>query len=84
MDVWMLLCILFVASALFEYAILLAIRFGKQNKIGDKFLGTKDEATAIQKCRRLDLYALRVFVGLFAIKVCAYIAYILYARSNQE
>ena len=80
MDVWMLLCILFVASALFEYAILLALRFGKQNKISAKTMGSEDEATAIEKCRRLDLYALRVFLVLYAVKVCAYTAYIVLAR----
>ena len=33
MDTWLLLCMGFVALALFEYAVLLAIRFGKQGEI---------------------------------------------------
>ena len=80
MDVWLLLCMLFVASALFEYAILLAIRYGKQNKVSAKIMGKEEEAAAIQKCLKLDRYALRVFITLHVVKVCTYTACILAAR----
>ena len=33
MDTWLLLCMLFVAMATFEYAILLGITFGRQNRV---------------------------------------------------
>ena len=33
MNVWLLVCMMFVTLVTFEYAILLAIRFGKENKI---------------------------------------------------
>ena len=38
MDTWLLLCMGFVALALFEYAVLLTIRFGKQGGNSIAFL----------------------------------------------
>ena len=83
LDVWLLLCMLFVASALFEYAILLAIRYGKQNKVSAKIVGKEEDAAAIEKCRKIDLHALRVFIVLHVVKVCSFTAYILAARKEK-
>ena len=72
----MLLCIIFVAAALFEYAVLLTIRFGKQNKVNDSMIGINDEAEAVGKCRKIDLYALRAFIILYALSISGYICII--------
>ena len=52
MDIWLLLCMVFVALATFEYAIMLAMRFGTHFKINtsDK---TNDEFKTTRKCVKL-------------------------------
>ena len=73
MDVWLLLCKLFVALALFEYSVLLAIRFRKQNKIAaDGMMGDTNNILAEIKCHKIDRYALRAFLALFAITMGTY------------
>ena len=47
MDIWLLLSMMFVASAIFEYAVLLAIRFGKNWKINEEKNAQKKKE---QKC----------------------------------
>ena len=81
LDIWLLLCVIFVALALFEYAILLAIRFGKQNKINDNMTGNDGADNAIAKCRKIDRYALRVFLALNVVTVCTYLS-IIYTYRN--
>ena len=41
LDIWFLICIGFVAMALFEYAILLGIKYGKHNKANSNQNGEK-------------------------------------------
>ena len=72
MDIWMLLSMLFVASAQFEYAVQLKIRFGKTNKIGTR-AGKEGGAKAEEKCRIIDRRALKVFLGAYILTVGAYI-----------
>ena len=72
----MLQCIIFVASALFEYAVLVTIRFGKQNKVNDSMIGLHDETEAVGRCRKIDRYALRAFIVLFALVICGYISFV--------
>lgn len=67
---------IFVALALFEYALLLAIRFGKQSKIHGIMIGIKDDAAVVGKCHKIDLYALRVFIVLHNVLVIVYISFI--------
>ena len=55
MNVWLLVCMMFVASVTFEYAILLAIRFGKGNKITAKG-GAENKGG---KCGKVDKISLR-------------------------
>ena len=76
LDIWMLQCIVFVASALFEYAVLVTIRFGKQNKVNDSMIGLHDETEAVGRCRKIDRYALRVFIVLYTIVICCYISFV--------
>ena len=67
---------MFVAMAMFEYAILLAMKFGKHNKISaDK--DPREEKKTAEKCRKIDLYALRAFVGVHALTVFTYFYYTL-------
>ena len=72
----MIQCIVFVASALFEYAVLVTIRFGKQNKVNDSMIGIDDETEAVGRCRKIDLYALRAFIILYALFISGYICII--------
>ena len=66
MDFWFLLCMMFVALAMFEYAILLAIKYGKQNK---KFVDNRQvsDEWAVIKCHKIDFYALRIFTVVYAL-----------------
>ena len=72
MDLWLLLCMGFVALALFEYAVLLTIRFGKQHKITADKRGNKSDVVAENRCRKIDRYALRAFLTLFSLSVGTY------------
>ena len=78
MDIWMLLSMLFVASAQFEYAMQLKIRFGKINKISSSS-GKEGNAKAEEKCRKIDRCALKAFLGVYILTVGAYI----YKMSSQ-
>ena len=67
---------IFVALAMFEYAILLVIKFGKQNKISAE-KDPNEERKATEKCRRIDLYILRAFLGAYILTICTYFYYML-------
>ena len=71
LDIWFIICMLHVAMAMFEYAILLTIKFGKQNKISVEMDVTQEEK-AVKKCRKIDLYALRVFAASYILTVGTY------------
>ena len=66
MDFWFSLCMMFVALAMFEYAILLTIKYGKQNK---KFVDNRQvsDEWAVIKCHKIDFYALRIFTVVYAL-----------------
>ena len=69
LDIWLLLSMIFVALATFEYAVLLAIKFRKQSE------GTKkevDNRRRMEKCRKIDRYALRAFIVVYGVAVLAY------------
>ena len=70
MDNWMLICMAFVALAQFEYAIQLYIRFNANmvSAVGEKLRTAKTEG----KCRKIDRYALRIFLVVYIITVGAY------------
>ena len=73
MDIWMLICMGFVASAQFEYAMLLNIRFGKLNGIrnaGEKL--RKAEEASEGKCRKIDWFAMRIFLVVYILTVGSY------------
>ena len=62
----------FVAMALFEYAILLAIKFRKQNKVNGTKKGEKYDEMAEATCHMIDRHALRVFMALHGAIVGIY------------
>ena len=68
LDIWFLICIFFVSSALCEYAILLGIKFGRQNN----GKGERYDKMADAKCRMIDRHALRVFIALHGAIVGVY------------
>ena len=71
MDAWFINCMLHVTMAMFEYAILLTIKFGKQKTISaDENAG--EEKIAVKKCRKMDLYALRVFIACYSLSIVIY------------
>lgn len=71
LDIWILLSMIFVALATFEYAILLKIKFGKENgKNAPK--REFDSKKRDEKCRRMDHYALISFLVAYGITVFTY------------
>ena len=70
---------LFVATAMFEYAILLAIKFGKQNRF-TPLVSPGDEESKEEKCCFIDLYALRGFIFAYALTVSTYFSVTFYFK----
>ena len=69
MDIWLLLSMMFVALAIFEYAILLAIRFGK----GRKIEVAEGGATNREKlCSKVDRMSFKMFLGSYILMVVFY------------
>ena len=62
LDVWCMLCIVFITTALFEYAVIIHIRF----------MSTDSEARVKTRCRKLDFYAAMVFTSLYLTFICTY------------
>ena len=71
LDVWMGVCVLFLVLAIFEYSLLLGIRFGKQSKINADNKGDKN-LKADKLCLKIDRYALRIFVPLQILTIGTY------------
>ena len=71
LDVWMLICMVFVAAAQFEYAIQLKIRFGKMAKIGTN-VDQERKARKEEKCRKIDIHALKIFLLAYMLIVGGY------------
>ena len=69
MDIWLLLSMMFVASAIFEYAVLLAINFGKNGKISGENNAQKNEE---QKCCKVDRISLKMFIGTYIFAAVTY------------
>ena len=69
MDIWLLLCTMFVALATFEYAVLLGIRFGKGRTMPMIGGGAEDKE---MKCNQVDRISLIMFIGIFILVVVAY------------
>ena len=63
MDIWMLICVLFVATATLEYASLLAIKF--------VIKGMNQQKVEI-RCCKIDRYAMLIFIGAYALTFGAY------------
>ena len=68
MNVWLLGCMMFVAAVTFEYAILLAIRFSRSNKINAK----GGAENIMEKCNQVDNISLRIFVGVYVLMMGTY------------
>ena len=66
MNIWMLTCMLFVALATFEYAILLATRFGTDCKINAS-KKTNDEFKTKRKCMKIDRLSLKIFFLVYTV-----------------
>ena len=71
LDVWMLICMMFVAAAQFEYAVQLKVRFGNMSKIGSD-VSQEGETLSERKCRKVDNYALKVFLLAYVLTAAAY------------
>ena len=75
MDTWLLLCMIFVALALFEYAFQLALRYqgkarGKKEDIEER------EKASKQRCLAIDRWALRIFTGLYILVIGSYFYFV--------
>ena len=74
MDEWLLMCMLTVGLAIFEYAVCLATLFGKQrNNINEMKDQHQKAAVATQRCRKIDCYALRLFIVVYNLFVAIYL-----------
>ena len=69
LDIWLLLSMIFVALATFEYAILLKIHFGKDN---GKFKKEVNSRRRDEKCSKMDHYSLISFLIVYGITVFTY------------
>ena len=71
MDIWLLMCMAIVMLAIAEYAVILGFRFGRQkNKIKSKNL--EDEEAIKQRCKRIDSWALKIFIGMDVLTMVTY------------
>ena len=77
MDIWLLICLLFVALVMLEYAILLAVRFGKGRKIHVKKVAKENKEN---ECNTMDRISLRLFMGIYVLTVGSYFYVILVNR----
>ena len=61
---------MFVALAIFEYAVLLAIRFGRGKRIQIE----REDATEnkVNKCKFVDRISLIIFMAIYIFTVCSY------------
>ena len=72
MDIWMLICMGFVASAQFEYAMQLSIRFGQVNGIRNAGEKQRKAEASEGKCRKIDGFAMRIFLVVYILTVGSY------------
>ena len=71
MDIWMFICMIFVALAKIEYAVQLKVKFGEATKIGNvdtKELKRKSE----KRYQQIDRYALVTFLVAYIMTVGFY------------
>ena len=85
MDAWLLTCMVFVALATFEYAILLAMRFGTHFKINPSEK-IKDEFKTTRKCVKIDRLSLKMFFLAYLLAVSTYFYYLQskYYRQDED
>ena len=69
MDIWLLLCLLFVALVTLEYAILLAVRFGNGILIHVKKFAKENKEN---ECNKMDRISLKLFMGIYVLMVGSY------------
>ena len=69
MDIWLLLCLLFVALVTLEYAILLAVRFGNGRRVHEKRIAKENKGN---ECNKMDRISLRLFTGIYVFTVGSY------------
>ena len=70
-EIWLLLCMMFVASAIFEYAVLISIRFDKRKQIDSESVATATR-NKVETCNKVDRISLLMFVGIYILTVGAY------------
>ena len=69
MDIWLLICLLFVALVTLEYAILLAARFGKGRRIHVTKVAKESKEN---ECNKMDRISLKLFMGIYALTMGSY------------
>ena len=71
MDIWLLKCMLFVALATFEYAMLLAMRFGTH-----LISASEKSKDAFRRCVKIDRLSLKIFFLAYFLSLGTYFYYV--------
>ena len=72
MDIWMFICMIFVALTKFEYAMQLKIRYGTVSKVSTP----GDKESQSRTGRKIDHFALRIFFVVYIMTVGGYFYYL--------
>lgn len=64
---------------MFEYATLLHIKYGIQNKVSSE-KDPEEDKNALKKCHKIDFYALRAFIATYLLTVVAYFYIYMYIQ----
>ena len=84
MDFWLLLCMLFVQLAMFEYAIQLLIKFGRGKKIQPAYEEGDGTTKEDQICHKIDRYALILFPIMYGLATTAYFTVYLFSHNESK
>ena len=72
MDTWMLICMIFVGLAKFEYAMQLKIQFGDSSKIRDAS-AKENKIKPEKRCQRIDRYSFVTFLLAYMLIIGVYV-----------
>ena len=78
LDKWLLLSMLTVVMATFEYGVLLAIRFGGKDRINNRKRNIEG------KCNKIDHCAFMLFITIYTIATGTYFYYYVFTDRHEH